>query len=289
MKGEMIPFLATDNLILHGFLSKPKIKSDKVVLHIHGLEGSFYQNDFVKVLSNLFTKNGFNFFTIELRGSYNIWGIRRKIGRKTKEILVGGDLEKFEECIYDIKGAIRFLKSIGMKHIFLQGHSTGCQKTTYYLSMKKDPSVKGLILISPCDDYNIYKRDLGKKFNEVVKFARKNLRKNPKLLISMKYPKIWLSVSRFLSLCNLKFVESRLFNYDLKKLNEFSKIKIPILAIFGTKEQYTVKPVKEYLEILKKNTNSTDFKSALVKNANHGFVNRENQLARIIVKWLRSF
>jgi pimeloyl-ACP methyl ester carboxylesterase len=287
VKGELVQFLATDNIILHGLLSRSNERSDKAVLHIHGLESSFYKRDFTKVLPSVLTRNGFNFFTIELRGSYNIWGITQKKGTTAKEVLVGGDLEKFEECIYDIQGAIRYLESIAMKRIFLEGHSTGCQKSAYYLTKRKHASIKGLILIAPCDDYNINKKDLGKKkFLEAVKYARQNMKKNPSMLMVGKYPNMWLSASRFLSVCDLKCVEGRIFNYDLKHLAEFSKIRIPILTLFGTQEQYAVKPVKEYLRILKDNTNSMNFETALIEGADHGFVGKEMQLAKVIANWL---
>lgn len=287
MKGEIVSFYAADGIRLHGFLSRPIRKSDKAVIHIHGLEGSFYHNNFVKLLSSALTHNGVNFFTIELRGSYNVFEPGRR-GGGGRDILMGGDLERFEDCVYDIEGAIRYLRSIGIRKIFLEGHSTGCQKITYYQHTKKDKRIAGLILIAPMDDYNINNTFMGKNFTKAEGVALRNYKRRKDMQMPKEYTNGIISVARFLSLTNLDFVEARLFNYESKKLVEFSKIRIPIFAIFGGEDQYAVKPVQVYSRILKRDTRSKAYKDIIIKGGDHAFRGKEQLLAREIVRWVRS-
>src|SRR5208283_2893720 len=105
MKGELVYFDTSDRIRLCGFLSRPKQRTDKMVIHLHGLQGNFYGSTYINALSETFTKKGFNFLSIEQHGSYTIKGTKRGRSNKAKRILLGGALERFEDCVYDIDGA----------------------------------------------------------------------------------------------------------------------------------------------------------------------------------------
>jgi pimeloyl-ACP methyl ester carboxylesterase len=284
--GALVSFLATDKLMLNGFLCRTKNKSNKAIIHIHGLRGNFYKSKYVKLFAKEALKNGFNFFMIEQRGSYSIIRLAKKKNRKYLSTLQGGSFEKFEECIYDIDGAINFLRKLGINKIYLEGHSTGCQKITYYQYKKKNRKVKALLLFAPADDYNIQKQELGRRFNKIITEA-KNIYKKNKNAMMPKPLELQYSIRRFLSFSDSKFVESRIFNYNLPRLKEFSAIKEPILAVFGSEEQYALKPVNVYMNILAKNTNSKLFTPLIIKGANHGFDGHEKALARESINWIR--
>jgi pimeloyl-ACP methyl ester carboxylesterase len=286
IKGDMFKFKASDGLILYGFLIRPKQKSDTCILNIHGLQGSFYIHGYMNGVAKKAVQNNINFCSISLRGSYNRFEAKKKKGKNFVTFQEGGDVEKFIESVYDIEGAIKALHSVGIKNIFLEGHSSGCQKITYYQYLKKDKRVKGLILIAPADDYNVYKKNFGKKFNEVVDTVKKIAQKDRNQRIPKSYKLDTMSAARFLSLVDSSKVESRIFNYELPKLKEFSAIKVPTIAFFGTKEQYAIKLVSEYMNILSKNSNS-NFTPVIIKGANHGFWKREDVLADYIVKWIK--
>ena len=42
--GELVTYHATDGVELQGFLAKSKRRTGKVVVHIHGLTGSFFRS-----------------------------------------------------------------------------------------------------------------------------------------------------------------------------------------------------------------------------------------------------
>ncbi len=145
---------------------------------------------------------------------------------------------------------------------------------------------KGLILSAPADDYNSDKNEMGRRFGEAVAFARKQSKKDRNAIMPERYGAGFTSVSRFLSLTDLKNVESRIFNYDLERLDVFRRMKVPVLALFGTREQYALKPVKEYMRILAENYRGVSFRGVLIKGANHSFRGKEEGLSREVARWL---
>ncbi|MBI4144432.1 alpha/beta fold hydrolase [Candidatus Woesearchaeota archaeon] len=282
ISGLLVEFSAADGILLHGFLEKPKKRTNTCIIYIHGMGGNFYKHALVKKISKTAVSRNFAFFSMNTRGhdalakSHSVKGGKKNIGT---------NLEVFEHCIRDIKGAINALKKLGFSSFILAGHSTGCQKVTYYQYKTKDRRVKALVLLAPADDFNIQKKSSAKKFSKVVKLAE--------ALVKKRKPEVVLDVfdgfsaQRFLSIASPKRVESRLFNYD-SKLKEFSSITVPVYACFGSKEEYATKPVKTLLSILARKTNSVFFTPVVVKNANHGFNHHEEELARSVLKWLKT-
>ena len=288
LKGEMVSFKTSDGLILHGFFVRPKRRSAKALIRVHGLCGKFYGSGFADALARGAASNGVNFLSIETRGSCTATGFRKKKGRKKFWLSAGGGFERFEDSVHDIAAAIRFLKRQGIKEIYLEGHSTGCQKITYYQYKKKDRRVKALILAAPADDYNIQRHEMGKKFGDAVRAANLLYKKDRNTEMPKKHIKEGFSVGRFLSFSDTRFVEARLFNYESRKLKEFGTIRQPILVLFGDKEEHALKPVKEYMKILERDTSSKRFDYCIIKGADHGFAGKENMAAKAIIRWLSS-
>ena len=65
----------------------------------------------------------------------------------------------------------------------------------------------------------------------------------------------------------------------------YRKIKVPILVVIGDKEEYTIIPIKKALELMAKENENTECHQ--IKDCNHDFENKENELVRIISKFLR--
>jgi len=59
-------------------------------------------------------------------------------------------------------------------------------------------------------------------------------------------------------------------------------IKIPILAIFGSEDNYQFEP-KEKLELLK---NIIKCDTYLIQNSNHWFTSHENELTKKVLNWV---
>jgi len=287
IQGELITYHATDGIELQGFLVKSKRRTGKVVVHIHGLTGSFFKNATVKRMIPYYLSSGYDFFLINTRGHGTITPMYRVKGKKVKRIEIGTALEKFEDCVKDLRGVVNFIRKRGYKKIILQGHSTGCQKVTYYTYKTKGRRISAVVLLAPADDYNVAKKQLKRKWKYAVNFAKKMLKKKSKeLMPTQMINNKRLSAWRFLSTNDLSNIEARVFNYELKNLREFSGMTLPVMVIFGTKEQYKTKPVRIYLQKLERLTRSKKFLAVEIPDANHDFRKHEAETAKAIIEWL---
>ena len=64
----------------------------------------------------------------------------------------------------------------------------------------------------------------------------------------------------------------------------YKNIRVPILAVIGDKTEYTIIPIKEAIELLKKENPLTE--SYQIKNCNHDFEGKEKELAEIVGRFL---
>jgi len=278
MKTELVKFYASDGLELQGLLFRSGKNTDKLIIDVFGMTGDFFsmnhQDFFVKALKN----SKFDIFFAGNRGLGVVFRFDKKGSEKS--LYFGTAKERFTDCIHDIKGAINAMRRLGYKNIILQGSSTGCQKITYYQYKTKDKNVKALILLGAVDDHNIARKRARKNFSKLVKNAIKLKNKD-----DLKKEFWGYTAKRFLSYADLRNAEAQLFNYD-SKMTAFSKITVPILAVFGSNDQHATKPIKEHLRILESKTNSKKFTSLIIKNANHSFEGKEKELSAVVLKWL---
>lgn len=93
-----------------------------------------------------------------------------------------------------------------------------------------------------------------------------------------------LSAQKFLSMSDPESMEGRLYCYS-GELKEIGELDCPALAIFGSNTEYQEKP-GEKLEILKRKMKRCDTK--MFEGANHGFVNKETELVRLVSNWTLS-
>jgi len=282
IRGELVKFYTKDELELSGFLIHSKPNNKKAILNVFGMSGNFFSSNRYWKLHQQATGSEFDLFLAANRGLGSEFPFKKKNGRRT---LIGTVREKFEACVYDIDGALNFLKSLGYQKVILLGHSTGCQKVCYYQYKTRDKIVKGIVLLAPSDDYNSSRKKLGKNFTKAVRICKNMVKKQKGGELTPE----WIShhtAKRFLSYTDLRNVEARLFNYD-SQLKEFGSIKCPMLAVFGDSDVYAVKPAEECLKILEEKTASKIFNWKIIKNADHSFTNGEQELSRVIMDWLK--
>lgn len=281
-EGRLVEFRTSDGLVLSGFLAMPK-RAKIGVIHVHGMFSSFYRSTLVKTFVREFPRAGVAFLSIETRGSYTLAGFRKGNGRAQ----VGGGMERFEDCVKDIDAAVRFMKRIGIKHVYLDGISTGSQKIAYYGYTKRG-AVKGLVLIGAVDDYNLRRKELGRRFNSAVRLAKSISRRDGKGMLPSEYLGVSLSARRFLSIADPKNPEARLFNYDRPVLTEVRSIKVPILSVFGSREQYATKHVRVLNSILAMNCSSPLSRQIIISGGDHGLRGHEKEACLSIRRWISS-
>ena len=280
--GRLVTFLATDRLILNGFLVE-KRSFRSCIVYVHGMAGNFYGGLLPKTLAERALKYRYSTFIVNTRG-HDVLSSGRFANRATKRVPIGTMVEKFEDSIKDLDGALGYLKSIGYTRFFLVGHSTGCQKILYYQYMRKRRDVKALALLAPDDDYNLNKKNLGNKWKATVSQARALSRTKKGREYNSGIP---FSPSRFMSIADLKRIEARLFNYE-GSLVEFTSVHTPMYVVFGTKDEGAVRPVKEYVAMLWEKTSSSNYGSLIIRNARHSFSGYERIVSDSVIKWISS-
>ncbi|HEX6976854.1 MAG TPA: alpha/beta fold hydrolase [Patescibacteria group bacterium] len=287
-KCETVDIITPKKFRLNGLWFGPE-NPKKALIFIHGLNGSAFSS--LKILVPLVNKET-SLLTFSNRGTAKISKIKKIDKRKRKgstSFLMGEAHEIFTDCVDDIEGAINLTKGKGAKEIYLIGHSTGCQKSIYYLSQRgKQKSVAGVALLCPLSDYAFFIKSVEpEKIKHLYEIAREMLKDNPHKMMPFD---IWPDLhdaQRFLSLYSPDSPEE-IFCYAQtdKSAEILQKVKIPILIIFADKDEYRDRPTSKLQEWFKSNTRSKQLTISAIKNATHGFETREKEARKEITKFI---
>ena len=290
MDTKIIFFKAQDGIALTGILFAPEKSTSSAILYLHGLGGNFYSKSIFAMGKEACAK-GIAFFAMQQRGSH----IADELGYEGKDafILAGSAFERFEDSQYDIYGALSLLRKLGFRRVVLMGKSTGCQKSIYFLYKNgKKPIakiVKGLVLLSPVDDRNYDIKNhqkFHKNFHKNILIARRLARKDPDAIMPKKMlPKDqWpISALRFLSTAEEKSIEGKLLDYK-RDLAEFKSIKIPIIAVFGSNDEYMRGVISIDKAAARLRENKFTKKVIVIKRSGHSLYSKKNFPAKKIVK-----
>lgn len=279
VEGRLVKLQTRDKVWIEGFLVGGK-RGSACMIYVHGMFGNFYRGSLPFSLARKFSGYGIPVFMLNTRGHDAVAVLKKGDGER---LVAGTDLERFEDSVLDIDAAVAALRRMGFKRFVLAGHSTGCQKVAYYQYKKKRRDVIGILLLAPADDYAIHRKELGRGFAAKVRLANELAGRGHGETVTHLMPSHF-SPRRFLSLADLKNPEARVFHYD-GKMREFSSIKTPVCAVFGSMEEYACKPVAEYMEILKRKSGSKAFIGVVVDDADHSFSGEEDFLAAFASKW----
>jgi pimeloyl-ACP methyl ester carboxylesterase len=292
MKGEFCRVITADGLELQGLFACPDGGAvETSVLHVHGLDGNFYENRFVDNVADLTVSRGINFLTVNTRGHDYISDLICEKGDGTTEYRqIGGIYEVFEECVPDVEAWIAFLAARGTRNIILQGHSHGALKVLHFLHEREDPRIKGLILLSPSDDFGGQRQALGDKFDEALNAAAKMVEDGKgHSLMPEHYFHYPISAASYvdifnagsvLKMCNL----SRTDTEDFAALNG---VTVPVLVIVGSVDEAFVGSPRQYVEDLREQMrNAPGFDGHVVDGAPHNYMHFDQEVADVIGRWL---
>ncbi len=270
-------------------------KKDTCIVCTHGMSGNIIENYFAEILGEELSKKNYAFIYGHNRGYNHINDIKTSIdskdgGNETKRY--GTTYERFEECIFDIDLWVNKAKELGYKSIILMGHSLGCNKIIHYLSKKKCEGITKVILASPPDMVGLAKlKKYQPNYLQLLKEAKKNVsKKQPRKILSTT---LWnwynLSSQTFLDLFEDNCPAD---NLPLLRLPtsfcELSHINIPIFAILGEHDDIIIRSLDKDLNTIKmKAINCPNFKSVVLKGANHVYGNKERELSQLLLKWLK--
>ncbi len=280
-----------DSLIHQGIFYKPTKSRYSAILWVHGLTDNFYGDlSTLEALGECCEKEGWGLASFNTRGHDIIASVKKLDPQNPKgqtSVSLGSSYEKFSECVYDIDAAITFLKHQGFAQVILAGISTGANKVCYYAGTQRDPRVAAVVLASPLGDVPIESKE--PKFTHNLKRAKQFVLKGQgdRLLEGITY--LPLTAKRYLSLYQSGTVED-VFDYYVKqpKLTVFSKITKPLCIVFGGADEYSDRPVKDILAVLRKYQKSKNYHEAIIPGAFHSLGGKEKEFVKTLTPWLNS-
>lgn len=279
MNYPIVQVKTVDNLWLHGLLLETN-NSDTIFLHTHGTASNFYEEYFIDVLAEKLNSKEISLLSVNNRGA-GVYDSYQKSG---------ASVEKFEDCLLDINAWLEFISAKGYKKVILSGHSLGTEKVVYYMNYGKyADQIKSLVLLAPADSkrYPLFE---GREKEEVLK-----LLDQAKDLVDKGKGDEWLhrqayagimpkSAESFLNFLGSDSKVEKALPFHLGKLEEYSKINIPILAVIGDQKEYTCIPIVDALAMMKKWNQNTE--AIQLKDCNHDFEGREAELSNIVVDFI---
>lgn len=291
MKTSFHRIKTSDGIELNGLLYEPDISTNKVLVHVHGMAGNFYENKFLDFIAQTLTSNGIAFFAFNNRGCELIKDLYKIEDGKRNIVRIGNAYEIFEDSALDIKSAIDFVESKDFSEIHLSGHSLGAPKVTYYVAEESDARLSSIILLSPSDMVGLTRMD--KNYERDLSTAKQMVEEG-KADDLLPFPVLWdqspLSAKTYISLGD-KDSNVAIFNFhnENDSLPVLSKIAIPLIAIMGRKDDALVVSIEDTMNRLKKAAvNSPKVETNVLGDADHVYNSHEQQLADVINQWIQA-
>jgi len=305
MKTSLIHFLSTDKLRLPGLLFEPdEVQTKKVVIYLHGCgSSSVFYSPKINKLAAAITHLGMAFFPFNNRGAHYAKTLNRITIKNNVEIvekeLFGTSYEKIKDSIFDIDGAILFLRSKGFNTFHIIGESTGANKIVVYDYYSKKSPFASYTLISPGDDTGLYLEKLGKKsFLKIIRQSKDMIEDGHgsdlvPSSVGLDYPFSYQACYDVLNpdgdynifpfndaLNNLKLGHKGLFK-------EFRKMSRPTHVILGSDDEYCYGKAGSCMNLLKKNVDHKEkYYFELIDGADHGFEHHEQKLVQTVSRWI---
>jgi len=289
MKETLFRVLTEDNLELVGILYEPVQSSKKILVHVHGMGGNFYENKFLDFIAQTLTANGFAFLTFNNRGCELVKDLSKIENEKRSIVRIGGSYEIFEDSLFDIKAVIDFVESKRFTEIHLSGHSLGASKVAYYVTEQNDNRIKSIIFLSPADMVGLAKTD--KYYQRDIDMAKKMIieGRGKELMPFMIWDENYLTADTYMSIGSDKS-KVAIFNFynPIDSLSSLGKIKISSLTIMGRKDVALTIAIEDTMDRVKKAMiSSSKVETNILDDADHGYNNYEQKLADILKIWIQ--
>lgn len=275
------------NALFYRSLSKENdTVREPVVIHVHGFLGNFLDGS-QRFLPPILAQAGYSSLAINTRmanfGLFFGYGI-------------------IDETIPQIDTAINYLKNIGYSRIILSGYSLGSSIVLRYISLRSDPSrfptLKGVVAISTpySTPQSIRTRwnKLGSipSYDEIYRRVKESLKPDP--YTSKEDRTIIIYKARGETL-NPEHTELYTFKTwwflagpeadPAKCFKQIGNIKIPVFLIQGLEDDILAPDEARNLAAIAEKAGNNDV-SAFYMHADHNFEGKEEELGKVIIKWL---
>ncbi len=280
MNYPIIEVQTEDKFGLFGLLSQSN-NNKTIYLNIHGTGSNFYCEPFQKIFYEELPKFGIDVLFTNNRGSSALESWQD----------TGAALEIFEDSILDINAWLNWCLKHGYTKIILSGHSHGTEKVVYYMSQGKyKDKISAIVLMGFADSVGTQL-----KFEKTIK---SNLMSEAKEKVKLGKGYELLTSHRRAQAGELPISAKTYINYFsdnsvLSKVTPFRKgntlpmirsIKIPILAIIGDHDEYTIIPIKKAMMLLEKENNLVEVHQ--VVGSGHCYEGHQKELIKLIKNFL---
>lgn len=274
MQTPIIRARTADGIELQGLNFKSlRPTSDKVVIHLHGIWGNFYENPFIDYFADFYPRQGYSFMTVNTR------------------FHDGGSMTgRFETCMLDIPAWLDYAKLLGYQRVILQGHSLGTYQAVYYYyltSLQPNHPIKALILLAPVDNVALYCTDDITLRQERIALAKDMARRDPATLIPRNLFDMWpLSAGTYLNFIDFD-TNTDVFPFRSGSLAEspLSRIKLPVFASVGDNDFAAFPSANAMIDQLQQLEGGIE--AVLIEGAPHNFALHEPALLDRIQQWLK--
>ncbi len=270
--AELVGTKTEDGVPLFGLHYSPKVKSNTVVIHVPGGPGAFASAQDMAPLATALTRQGFHFLSFNLRTA----------GAN------GMFYAKSEDYPLDVKALVSYAKSQGLTNIILLGHSLSSARVFYYLSLNKDPAIKGVIvssgITSPYLESQMRWDQADRaKYDAFLAARREDIKAGRGKELSS-YP--WGGPKRVFEFSAATWVD--VFGTPQESNSstvKFGKdITVPVLVVHGTQDPTSVPKNAE--EILASLVNSPKKELVWIEGGNHLFIGSADKYAQVVSDWV---
>ena len=291
MKTSFHTFNISDGTVDHGLIFEPDTPTKKAVAHVHGMGGNFYEAFFITPIAEALTAQGVAFAPFNGRGNGLVTTLIKEEEGTAKYYPGGNYRETFENCIDDIKAQINYIEAQGFEEIHLSGHSLGSPKVIYYMYKTQDPRVKSVMLLSPADMLGLEREDM-EQFNRRITLAEQMIAdgKGDSLMpenewVWGEYPltahtyKNLFGDGEAVAVCNFKNLDDG--------FEALQSIKVPVLAVMGTKDDALVTPIEETMQLIHDNVGIPEkCETKIIDGARHDYYHHKAEVAEAVATWV---
>lgn len=288
--ARLVRFAATDGVELPALLYEPRRATKRVAVFLHGTGGSsVFDSRRTNRIAQEFLSHGIAYFAFNNRGAHVV----RRNG-------LGSAFERIRDCVKDIDGALRELRSRGYRDVTLIGHSTGANKIAVYDHYKPRNSVKRYVLLAGGDDTGMIYAHLGaRRFVAALAKARAMIKaKRGDEFVPHATSPMLLTWRAFYDMANpdgdynvFPFLEV-LRNVRLSRRGRFRYVKAirkPALFLYGEHDEYSSPDTSTCVRVLADAIGARpNVEIGIVAGADHGFWGMERELVDVIMAWADS-
>jgi pimeloyl-ACP methyl ester carboxylesterase len=279
---ELVYVRSKDDIINGGSIFTPpkNVAKPIAIIWIHGWGANFYYPTYV-MIGRALAERGYTCISANTRmhDLANVEG-----WRGGKRIRGGGYWGVASEEVRDLAAWVDFAEDRGFKQVVLVGHSAGWSAVRAYQAQKQDPRVVGVVLASgavQADTRTPDTEQLAQATRLMADGLGDDLVRDPK----RSFPS-FISAATFLDIANTPPEFKDFFGVQTPN-PAVTRIRCPVLAFFGTKEDVGTEADLKLLTtcIQRQSSGPSRVDTIMIRNADHMYTGEEAQVAQTIAQW----